>query len=262
MKRKAVFFDIDGTLFATKIGIPKSAENAIKKLRANGHLAFINSGRSRGNIDYRFDEIGFDGYIAGGGSYVEIENKIIKNILFSKEELKHLTKVFKKAVSNVIYEGPKRLYYPIEDKDAMQKLFNMYPDVWPIERFEIYNNENAVVNKLCCQLYPNSDVELIKNELSDDYSLIIHARNEYAEAMPKGANKAIGIQEVLDYYQMDKEDTVAIGDSMNDMDMLEFTKTGVAMGNSCDELKEIADFCTKSIAHDGIEFALESLNLI
>lgn len=135
MKRKAVFIDIDGTLFASGIGIPKSASDAIRKLRRNGHLAFINTGRSRANIFDKYEKIGFDGYVAGCGAYIEIEEKIIKNILFNKEELKHLTNVFDEAVSSIIYEGPDSMYYQPKDEQRMFMLFERYPDVWPTERF-------------------------------------------------------------------------------------------------------------------------------
>lgn len=125
-----------------------------------------------------------------------------------------------------------------------------------------YNPQDALVNKLCCQLYENTNVDLLKRELDASYELIIHAGNEYAEAMPKGLTKSGGMDEVLKHYGMDRKDSIAIGDSINDMDMLEFSNFGIAMGNACDELKEIADFTTKNIQEDGIEHALKVCGLI
>ena len=64
MERKALFFDIDGTLLTddTKC-LPESAAEAIKKARQAGHLVFINSGRARclmqeveEKLDVAFDE--------------------------------------------------------------------------------------------------------------------------------------------------------------------------------------------------------------
>ena len=43
---KAVFFDIDGTLWDETFIVPDSAVDAIRQLRKNGHLAFINTGRA------------------------------------------------------------------------------------------------------------------------------------------------------------------------------------------------------------------------
>ena len=45
--RKIVFFDADGTICDIKKGIPESAIAAVHQLTANGHLAFLCTGRSR-----------------------------------------------------------------------------------------------------------------------------------------------------------------------------------------------------------------------
>lgn len=63
--KKAVFFDIDGTLWNYQMQIPESTVLAIRKLRENGHYAFICSGRSRSNIQSpKLLGIGFDGVVA------------------------------------------------------------------------------------------------------------------------------------------------------------------------------------------------------
>lgn len=69
--KKVVCFDIDGTLTdnATQI-IPQSAVDAIRELRKNGHMAFINTGRTLVSIEKRIRDIGFDGYICGCGTHV------------------------------------------------------------------------------------------------------------------------------------------------------------------------------------------------
>jgi len=68
MKRKALFFDIDGTLLTdgTKV-LPQSAEEAIKKARAAGHMVFINTGRSRILMQELEGRIEVDGYLCGCG---------------------------------------------------------------------------------------------------------------------------------------------------------------------------------------------------
>lgn len=64
MEKSAVFFDIDGTLWDYNNYIPDSCREGIKKLRENGHLAFICSGRSRAFIQNEdLLSLGFDGIV-------------------------------------------------------------------------------------------------------------------------------------------------------------------------------------------------------
>ena len=75
---KLVFFDIDGTIWDWDTNIPESTITAIRALRANGHKAFICSGRSRGNICApKLFDVGFDGVIAACGNHVEMDGKIL-----------------------------------------------------------------------------------------------------------------------------------------------------------------------------------------
>ena len=58
------------------------------------------------------------------------------------------------------------------------------------------------------------------------------------------------------------EDTYAIGDSVNDLDMLSFVGHGIAMGNGTPPAKEAAEFVTTDIYDDGIKHAMEHYGLI
>ena len=74
--RKAVFFDIDGTLWDEKMQIPQSTKEALKRLRENGHYAFLCSGRSRSNIrSPRLLELGFDGVVAACGTHIDFHKE-------------------------------------------------------------------------------------------------------------------------------------------------------------------------------------------
>ena len=55
---------------------------------------------------------------------------------------------------------------------------------------------------------------------------------------------------------------IAFGDGLNDVEMIRFAGTGVAMGNAEQVLKNVADFVTKSVDKDGIDFAVKALELV
>ena len=75
--KKIAFFDIDGTLTSEIDGsIPQSAITAIRKARANGNLMFLNTGRCIQNVEPRFKEVGFDGFVCGCGTDMLIMERI------------------------------------------------------------------------------------------------------------------------------------------------------------------------------------------
>ena len=89
-KRKALFFDIDGTLLAGGIPgyIPDSTIEALKQAQANGHYIFINSGRTYGFMPEAIKEFPFDGYVCGCGTEVIFLGKTLYHYDLD-EDLKH-----------------------------------------------------------------------------------------------------------------------------------------------------------------------------
>jgi len=65
-------------------------------------------------------------------------------------------------------------------------------------------------------------------------------------------SKAHGLERIIDYYSVDKNKTIAIGDGHNDIEMFNVCKISVAMGNSHPELLKHANFITKSVKENGV----------
>ena len=79
------------------------------------------------------------------------------------------------------------------------------------------------------------------------------------ELMVANVNKATGIKQMLQHYNLTESDTMAIGDSNNDLPMLEFVHYPVAMINAPDHIKENADDITEfTCDEDGVYHYLKS----
>ena len=86
MKRKALFFDIDGTLLSDhKKELPESAARVIAQARRAGHLVFINSGRARCLMQEVEAALPVDGYLCGCGTYLEIQGKKVLHHVIGRE---------------------------------------------------------------------------------------------------------------------------------------------------------------------------------
>ena len=75
-------------------------------------------------------------------------------------------------------------------------------------------------------------------------------------------HKASGIEQVTEHLGIARRDTLAIGDSDNDLEMLRHAGVGIAMGNAPDAVKAIADEVTGRVDEDGLHAAFVRHGLI
>lgn len=260
-KNKAVFFDIDGTLWNWKNEIPKSAKEAIVQLRKNGNLAFLCSGRCRSYIrNPDLLGIGFDGIISGCGTMIEYNGKTVFYKRLENELAEHTVNTVRQYGFRPILEGREYIYMdPKEfDRDLYGKKLteelgeHLLSIAGHWGRWEI--------SKLACAT-ENADRESCFHKLESYYDYMVH-NEAVVEMVPKGFHKGTGIAKVCELLGMDIADTFAFGDSVNDLGMMKAAGVGVAMGNGTDAVKEAADYVTSSLTEDGIWNACRHFELI
>ena len=79
---------------------------------------------------------------------------------------------------------------------------------------------------------------------------------------PGTSLKAYGLELLLEHWGIRREESAAIGDSMNDFEMIQAAGIGIAMGNGIPALKEAADYVTSDISEDGLKNAFHYLGLL
>lgn len=260
--RKAVFFDIDGTLWNKKCEILPSTVDAIRKLRENGHLAFICSGRSRANICKKeLMDIGFDGVVASCGTHIDFHKEIVFEVLLTEKQVAHLLKVAKEHQMPLVLEGPKYIY--VNDGDFADDPYVIYLREELGENvLEIPENPAEIaINKFSAET-DNFDLERFEQELGTEFHMVVHTGDKVFEVIPSGHSKATGIQKVCELLNIAREDTYAFGDSANDIEMLQYVAHGIAMGDSDREALNVADYVTTGVDDDGIANGLKYFGLI
>ena len=74
-----------------------------------------------------------------------------------------------------------------------------------------------------------------------------------------GNSKAEGMAAICRHFGINRQDTLAFGDGANDIEMLRWAGTGVAMGNAADIVKQAADMVTLDVDNEGIEHAVNQI---
>ncbi len=265
MQRKIAFFDIDGTLTSEKDGtIPESAITSIRQARANGHLMFINTGRCFQNVEQRFRDVGFDGYVCGCGTNIYCDGRDVLYVPQSHEIIMHILQIARETDVDILFESRKEVCFdvtrPLHHPGAIRQYqaflnrnYNMPQDL---------ENPNFFCDKFVIWYQSAAQLAAFR-KVSDKWFECIDRGGTFREFVPYGYSKATGIQYVLNHYKLTKSDAYAFGDSNNDLAMLSYLENSVAMGNASPKtLFEQVSFITTNASEDGIHNALKHFHFI
>jgi Cof subfamily protein (haloacid dehalogenase superfamily) len=245
-KRYAIFIDIDGTLYTSANGTPKENIEAIRKARQEGHMVFINTGRSYGNIPEEILEaITLDGYISALGCDIRFQGKQLYSVALSKKQLRSVAEYYLKEDKFCLLEGEEDVFVINPLKNRKNRI-----EITSSDDFEKLYPESRVNIFACRGSMSDEEKELFK----DEFNFVEHPA--YYEFVLKGNNKARGMDIILNHIGLSLKDSIAIGDSMNDFDMLEHAGFSIAMEDSPEEVIEICDAVTKSADDAGVAAAL------
>lgn len=259
--RKAVFFDIDGTLWDKHMNISESTKEALRMLRENGHYAFICSGRSRANIrSPKLLELGFDGVIASCGAHIDFHKETEYEVLWSEEQVTHALEVLKKHQTPAVLEGPGYIYVNTGDFAEDPYVVFLRKELGQYVRDIPEDHSDIIINKMSF-ISEKIDVEQLVADMGEGFDVIVHDEG-IVEMNLAGITKATGIQKVCEMLAIAHENTYAFGDSANDLEMLSYVAHSVAMGNGTDEVKKTAEFVTTGVNEDGIYNGLLHYGLI
>lgn len=274
--KKAVFFDIDGTLLNSSKGayeMTPAVKDSIKELQKNDTLVFIASGRPYAFLNDDIINFGFDGYILMNGALILLNDKCdadnsapdmtssslhISPFYKDSFEKKHLIEVIKKFDDykiDYILEDEKYSYL----KPGSEKLKSLYDDIGISHKYikEELNIDDIDVCKIemCCP--DEKSFEFCKSLEDDNFRYTHFDELKLLELYLRRNTKASGILRVLDHFNIDINNSYAFGDSHNDIEMLNAVGCGIVMGNAIDEIKSHADKVTKSVTEDGVAYGIK-----
>lgn len=250
---KAAFFDIDGTLlsFSTHRVSPGTIR-AFNKLHQAGVRTFLSTGRP----DVLIPEmpVAFEAKITMNGGLVFTPEKVLLSNPIRDEELqawlnlardKHLcTMIFTK--DNMFLAQPNEIGLKLRN----QLEFEM-PPVVDIDEMREHTAYQIIA--------------IMPGEMDSTVGeLLPHCRLPrwhpyFTDIVSFENSKARGMEAICHHYGIRQEETIAFGDGANDIEMLEWANTGIAMGNADEKVKEHADLITTDVDNEGIENAVNKL---
>lgn len=252
---KAIFFDIDGTLVSFRTHcIPPDTVRTLDKLRQNGILLFIASGRHFISINNLGDQQ-FDGFVTINGGITLVDNQIIDRHSIDAEQIRKMNRYMREVRSMpCVYVLEDRLLMNYSNALA-QQLFDLinFP-VPPIG--DLGSVEDEAVYQMIAFFAPHEEHEIMSML---DGCNAARWSPLFADVVPKGTSKVLGIEAIMRHFNLSRDNIMAFGDGGNDIEMLRYAHIGVAMGNAEQEVKAAADFVTTAVDDGGVAHAVEVL---
>ena len=264
----AIFIDLDGTLIMHGGIIPQKAITALKEAQSQGYMIVIATGRmyrsavkEAGRIGVNDDSaiISYNGAFAAKISDINeviYSNNIRGNDFYQALDILEKYKsndvtIFCYSYDELLVDNENDLLAEYTKRsNAKYKLISNFktldgsPKILAITHAE----KPQILKKVAAELN-----EKMAGRLECAFSF-----EHYFEINAKNVTKGHAIKKITEYYKIPFENTFAIGDSFNDIEMFNCVKTSVAMGNAAPEVQKHATFVTSDISNDGIYNAVNN----
>lgn len=240
---KLIALDMDGTLLTSKDEVSEANKLAIKKARDKGVSVMLSTGRWL-NSCYPFAEmLELDTPVitVNGGEIWSAEKELIERHVHDPVIMEKMWKLGKEMNVNMWIVSTEKVYNG-----------GAYPDDFSAHEWLKIGFSTEDLSKL----------ESIRKKLGDYENLeLTNSLPTNIEVNPLGVNKANGLLRVCEELSISMSEVMAVGDSLNDIKMIEQAGIGVAMGNGQEKIKEVADFITSTNNDDGVAKAIEQFIL-
>lgn len=236
---KLVALDMDGTLLTDDHEVSAPTREVIAKALEKGVHVVLSTGRSLATCYPYAELLKLTSYLvtANGGEIYTVEKELLDQHLLEPEKI--------------------------------EKMWNLGKEVgveiWMISTTDVYNDSHRPEDfydhkwlKFGCNTEDKSKLDKMIKEFSYMEGLeLTNSLPTNVEANPAGVNKAAALQFVCDRIGITMNEVMAVGDSLNDIKMIQEAGIGVAMGNAQEAIKKVANAVTDTNNNDGVAKAIE-----
>jgi Cof subfamily protein (haloacid dehalogenase superfamily) len=270
---KLVASDLDGTIIDKNNSIYENNFKAINDINKKNIDFVICTGKTYPIIKGMCSKFNANYGIFGNGNQIinlKTGEEIYKKLL-TIEEINSCLDIAKKYNLHVhLYTDTDIITEKLEYMDLRNfklketKYYDTSLNFTIVDNIKNYINSNSFdVSKLV--ISSNKDLSDIKQEILNNTNVsaitikkygqykdnVINKEYEYLDITPKNINKNNALSILENYLSINKDEVMAIGDNLNDLDMVKNSGIGVAVGNSYDELKNVAKYTTKNPVETG-----------
>lgn len=225
----ALFFDLDGTLLSHSGTILPEVRREIERVKALGHMIFINTGRSKAHLPaFIPNDPLFDGLICGS-AYIEYDGEILMNKTLDKSAKEQVMNLSDKTGIPLLFEGVEKDYFYNFEENPKINLIGR-----DISRSDFLSDDVAITKMTFCRVITDVDTSQIT-------ALRVIKFKTYGEGIIHGCDKARAMDILLSKIGIEHSRVISFGDSENDVEMLKSSAIAVVMPHGAEGAKAVCD---------------------
>ncbi len=266
---RALFVDVDGTLVGGDNRISPGVRRALGAAHAHGCEVVICTGRARYTAEPIARQFPFPpGYAvtSNGGVAMhlgtgEVLHRFLLPIPIALEVVRAIHEA---GAAPYVYEDATGA-----DVEAARVLYHPERPLGHFATFPRFRPHSALLEDLPFTPISVSAfgatgpmralVAHLREQLGGSVSIIESGSEDLwgVEVFAPGVSKQLGLETIAAHLDVNREEIMAIGDHVNDLEMLRWAGLGVAMGNALPQIQDAADWVTGRLDEDGVAQAIE-----
>lgn len=254
---KLLLLDIDGTLLNSKKELPESAKQALQQARENGHDLAIATGRAPFMITDLLKELNIDTYITFNGQYIVNKGELVHTEALDPNTLSEIVEFAEQRDHPLVFMNGERMISSIDYHPDIDESLKTLKFPHPKTELDFHLNNEIYQALVFCEKEDEPQYHKTFKNMQ-----FVRWHRVSCDILPQGGSKASGIEKLILKTGHTIADTIAFGDGLNDLQMMETAGFSVAMDNGHEETKKRASYITDHVDNDGLAKAFKHLNLI
>ncbi|MEU3332808.1 Cof-type HAD-IIB family hydrolase [Glutamicibacter creatinolyticus] len=247
-----VCLDVDGTIVNHQDQMSQQVRSAAREVVDAGHEVVISTGRSLGAALPVVQELGIEhGYV------VACNGGVLAKVTGEEVEVIHREIFDPSLVLATLWRTLPNAKYALENERGEFLSSEQFSDVSFGAPARVVDFEELVNSKAVRVVVFSTDSS------AEEFGRAVHGLGlsgvtysvgwtAWLDIAAEGTTKASGLERLRGILRFAPEQTIAVGDGRNDIEMLQWAGLGVAMGQAPDEVKAVADSVTDSVWDDGL----------
>lgn len=243
---KLIASDIDGTLVNSEKKLPPDFDDVINALNKKGISFAVSSGRSLIALQEQFGRYINDiSIICDNGALIIDRGKILSRSVMPKSMVVKMIDVCEQNGMIPLLCSPTNTFTSRGSSAYIKEVSLYYKKRTELDDLRDYEGEVTKVAVYCEKGIENNGLDILRREFGESFGVVLSGYY-WADIMNTGVSKGRGIEILQQRLGASYESTMAFGDYLNDIDMLNCAYYSYAMENAHPAVKTAANFHTGS----------------